>query len=76
MQTATPPNMMGRLEGLGLTVVATGPALGDLEAGALAAWTSVPFSIIFGGIACMLGVGVMAWKMPRFARYDREHPVP
>jgi MFS family permease len=76
MQTATPPNMLGRLEGLGLTVVATGPALGDLEAGALAAWTSVPFSIVFGGIACMVGVGVMAWRMPRFARYDRAHPVP
>jgi MFS family permease len=76
MQAATPPNMMGRLEGLSLTVVATGPSLGDVEAGALAAWTSVPFSIIFGGIACMVGVGVMAWKMPRFARYDRSHPVP
>jgi MFS family permease len=76
MQTATPPDMMGRLEGLGLTVVATGPALGDLEAGALASVTSVPFSIIFGGVACMLGVGVMAWRMPRFARYDRDHPVP
>jgi MFS family permease len=76
LQTATPPYMMGRLHGLELTVVATGPSLGDVEAGALASFTSVPFSIVFGGIACMLGVGVMAWRMPAFARYDREHPVP
>ncbi|MEA2509023.1 MAG: hypothetical protein QOG21_1105 [Actinomycetota bacterium] len=76
LQTATPPNMMGRLHGLELTVVATGPSLGDVEAGALASLTNVPFSIVFGGVACMLGVGVMAWRMPMFARYDRDHPVP
>jgi MFS family permease len=76
LQTATPPNMMGRLHGLELTVVATGPSLGDVEAGALASLTTVPFSIVFGGIACIFGVGVMAWRMPRFAGYDRDHPVP
>ena len=76
LQTATPPNMIGRLHGLELTVVATGPSLGDVEAGALASVTSVPFSIIFGGVACMLGVGVMAWRMPGFAKYDSAYPVP
>jgi hypothetical protein len=68
--------MMGRLHGLELTVVATAPSLGDVEAGALASLTNVPFSIVFGGVACMLGVGVMAWRMPMFARYDRDHPIP
>jgi MFS family permease len=76
MQTATPPQMMGRLEGLSLMVVATGPSLGDVEAGALASLTTVPFSIVFGGIACMIGVGVMAWRMPEFARYEQRHPLP
>jgi MFS family permease len=76
LQTATPSHMVGRLHGLELTVVATGPTLGDVEAGALAAWTSVPFSIISGGIACIVGIGVMAWRMPGFARYDQKHPVP
>ncbi|MEA2507197.1 MAG: hypothetical protein QOH48_1815 [Actinomycetota bacterium] len=76
LQTATPPHMMGRLHGLELTVVATGPSLGDVEAGALASWAGVPFSIVFGGIACIAGVGLMAWRMPDFARYDQRHPVP
>jgi hypothetical protein len=34
VQTATPPNMMGRLHGLESTVVATAPSLGDVEAAA------------------------------------------
>lgn len=76
LQTVTPPSMMGRLHGLELTVVATGPAVGDIEAGALASLVNVPFSIVFGGIACILGVGVMAWRMPGFARYDSRDPVP
>jgi MFS family permease len=76
LQTATPPHMMGRLHGLELTVVATGPSLGDVEAGALASWAGVPFSIIFGGIACIAGVGLMAWRMPGFGRYDQRHPMP
>jgi hypothetical protein len=75
LQTSTPSHMMGRLNGLELTVVATGPTLGDVEAGALASWTNVPFSIVFGGIACIVGVGVMAWRMPGFARYENR-PMP
>ena len=76
LQTATPKNMLGRLHGVELAVVASGPSLGDIEAGALAAATSVPFSIVFGGLACIAGVGLMAALMPEFARYDSAHPTP
>jgi hypothetical protein len=51
-------------------VVASGPALGDLEAGAVAALTSVRFSVISGGLGCIVGVGVMAMLLPEFARYE------
>jgi len=53
-----------------LTVVAAGPSLGDLEAGVVASVTSVPFSIVSGGIACIVGVGVLAAKIPELVRYD------
>jgi hypothetical protein len=72
LKTTTPDEMRGRLEGVSLSVVAAGPSLGDLEAGALASVTSVPFSIVSGGLACILGVGVMAAAMPELARYDAE----
>ena len=72
LKTTTPDEMRGRLEGVSLTVVAAGPSLGDLEAGALASVTSVPFSIVCGGLACIVGVGVLAVAIPQLARYDAE----
>jgi MFS family permease len=66
---ATPDEMRGRLEGISLAVVATGPSLGNLEAGALASVTSVPFSIVSGGVLCLVGVGVMGIVLPAFRRY-------
>ena len=76
LQTAAPPHMVGRLSGLELAVVASGPAVGDLEAGAVAALTSVRFSIVSGGFACVIGVGIMALALPQFARYDAKNPTP
>jgi MFS family permease len=76
LQTATPAGMMGRLHGVELTVVASGPSLGDLEAGLVASLTSVRFSIVSGGIACIVGVGLMALLLPQFGRYDARDPSP
>ncbi|HLW60349.1 MAG TPA: MFS transporter [bacterium] len=75
-QSVTPDALRGRLNGMELAVVASGPALGDLEAGIVGSLTSVPFSIISGGIACILGVGVLAKLVPEFSRYDAAHPTP
>ena len=36
----------------------------------MASVTSVPFSIVSGGIACIVGVGVLAAKIPELVRYD------
>jgi hypothetical protein len=53
-----------------LAVVAGGPRLGDLEAGIVAALTSVRFSVISGGLACVLGtLGLARWA-PVFVRYQ------
>ena len=40
LKTVTPDEMRGRLEGIGLAVVGTGPSLGNAEAGLLASVTS------------------------------------
>ncbi len=70
MQTAAPRDMLGRMEGVGMAVWTSGPALGDLEAGAMAAATSVDVSIVSGGVACIAGIAVMAAAMPGFRNYD------
>jgi hypothetical protein len=76
LQTVVPEPMQGRLSGIELAVVASGPALGDLEAGAVASLTSVPFSIVLGGGLCIAGVGVLSLLVPQFRRYDARDPTP
>ena len=48
LKTVTPDEMRGRMEGVSLAVVGTGPSLGNAEAGFLASLTSVRFSIVSG----------------------------
>jgi MFS family permease len=74
LKTVTPDEMRGRLEGISLSVVGTGPSLGNAEAGLLASVTSVRFSIVSGGIACIIGAGVLAVILPRYRRYDAANP--
>jgi MFS family permease len=74
LKTVTPDEMRGRLEGISLAVVGTGPSLGNAEAGLLASVTGVRFSIVSGGIACIIGAGVLAMVLPRYRRYDAANP--
>ncbi len=73
-QTVVSDEMRGRLEGMGLTVWATGPSLVDLESGVVASVTSVPFSIVAGGLLCLVGVLAHAAFVPSFREYATEHP--
>ncbi len=75
-QAVVPDAMRGRLSGIELAVVATGPSIGDLEAGVVGSLVSVPFSIVSGGIACIAGVFVLGLLVPEFARYDARNPTP
>jgi MFS family permease len=75
-QSMTPDEMRGRMSGIELAVVATGPTLGDVEAGVVGSLVSVPFSIVSGGLACIAGVGVIAALIPQFHRYDAKATPP
>jgi MFS family permease len=67
---ATPDTMRGRLSGIELAQVTSAPALGNVEAGVLASFTSVRFSIVSGGIACVAGTALLALALPAFVRYE------
>ena len=70
IQLSTPDELRGRVSSMHMAVVAGGPRLGDLEAGAVAAVTSVRFSIVSGGLACIVAaLGIARWA-PAFLRYD------
>ena len=74
VKTVTPDEMRGRLEGIGLAVWGTGPSLGNAEAGLVASVTSVRFSIVSGGIACIVGAAVLALILPAYRRYEAPPP--
>ena len=62
--------MRGRLSGIELAQVASAPAVGNLEAGALASLTSLRFSIVSGGFLCMAGCWLFIAAAPALLRYD------
>lgn len=70
LQLSTPASLQGRMQGVGMAVWITGPYLGDVEAGGVAALTSVDASIVIGGVACIVAIGVLAIVRPAFARFD------
>jgi MFS family permease len=71
---STPDHLRGRLFGIEFMQVASAPNLGDLEAGVLAALTSLRFSIVSGGILCIAGCAISALALPGFLRYDSRRP--
>ncbi|MCK6066995.1 MULTISPECIES: MFS transporter [Microbacterium] len=76
LQAAVPDNIRGRLQGVFIVVVAGGPRLGSLYAGALATVTALWFPPLLGGLAILALVGVLVRLNPRFRHYDAADPVP
>jgi MFS family permease len=71
---ATPDAMRGRVTGIEFTQVAAAPTLGNLEAGVVASLTSLRFSIVSGGLACVAGCLAIALAIPQLVRYDAKVP--
>jgi MFS family permease len=70
LQVTVPDALRGRLSSVHIAVVTGGPALGDVEAGTVAALTSPATSVVSGGVACMVGVALLHRLIPELAAYD------
>ena len=69
-----PDSLRGRLASIELLSYTSGPALGNFEAGAVAATFSIRASIVSGGILCVIGCALTALVLPGFRAYDaRTH---
>jgi MFS family permease len=75
MLTLTPDHLRGRLGGIEFAQVAGAPALGNLEAGVVATLTSLRFSVVSGGIACVVGTLAIALLSPGLIAYDARAAV-
>jgi MFS family permease len=72
MQTFAPDHLRGRLQGVFTVVVAGGPRLGDLRAGATADLTSVTTSWVGGGLVAAGLAVVLGLTSPALIRYRPE----
>jgi hypothetical protein len=69
-QTLTPDRLRGRMSSVFSLVVASGPRLGDIESGTVAAVATPRASVVSGGMACVASVAAVAALFPELARYD------
>lgn len=68
-----PNEMRGRMAGLEMISYMTGPLLGNTRAGLMAGWYGNSYSIISGGILCLLGVTLTALFLPSFWKYRSDN---
>jgi hypothetical protein len=78
-QSVTPDALRGRMTSVFSLVVTSGPRLGDVESGAVAALTSPRTSVLTGGVACVVAAGLVVAAFPALAAYDKavalaDHP--
>ena len=69
LQSSIPERFRSRMSSIQMAVVQGGPRVGDMESGAVATLTSVEFSVVSGGLACIVGAAVIGAIMPAFRRY-------
>jgi MFS family permease len=72
LQVSVPDRFRSRATSVQMAVVEGGPRLGALESGAVAAATSVQFSIISGGLVCIAGALALAALLPRWRKVESQ----
>ena len=70
LQTAITDEFRSRVSAIQMAVVTGGPRLGDVESGVVASLTSTEFSVVSGGVACVVGVIVLMWRRPTVWRRE------
>jgi MFS family permease len=71
-QTVTPDAMRGRMSAVFSLVVTSGPRLGDIESGAVASLATPRFSVVSGGVGCVVAGALIARAFPALLRYDAK----
>ena len=68
IQLTTPDEFRGRISSVNAMFVIGGPMLGQFESGLVAGFTTPQFSVISGGIACIIATLVIAACIPGLLR--------
>ena len=71
-QLQTPDHLRGRMVSVNQIFFMGGPQLGELEAGLLAQWLGSPFSVVSGGVGCLIAVLWVVRRWPQLRRYSGD----
>jgi ENTS family enterobactin (siderophore) exporter len=72
LQTISPKELQGRLSGLYFAAAVSGNRLGDGESGLAASLGGSQFAVWSGGLACIVGTVLLAWRIPQLWRTDNR----
>ncbi|MET0385961.1 MAG: MFS transporter [Polyangiales bacterium] len=72
IQLSTPDELRGRVSSVNLLFIGASNQLGAAESGFVAEATSPTFSVVSGGIACLIVVVIVALRLPELVRYRME----
>src|SRR5436309_7308055 len=68
-QLETPDRLRGRMIGVNMVFFMGGPQLGEFEAGVLASWLGATFSVVSGGVGCVVATAWIAAATPALRHY-------
>ena len=74
IQLSTPDALRGRVSSVNMIFIGASNQLGAAESGFVAAVTSAPFSVVSGGVASLLVLGIVAAALPQLRRYRTDGP--
>jgi MFS family permease len=76
VQLTTPDRLRGRVSSIHSLVVTSGPRFGDAEAAGVAAIAGPQFSVVSGGILCLVGLVAVVAVFPELLGYEHRSPEP
>src|SRR5262249_22704915 len=71
-QLETPDRLRGRMIGVNMVFFQGGPQIGELEAGFVANWLGPVFSVVSGGVGCLIATGWGAAATPTLRHYRAD----
>lgn len=76
VQLNTPDHLRGRVSAVNFMFINASNQLGAVESGFVAALTSPTFSVVSGGVGCLLVVAIIALRVPELRRYRIQGTLP
>ena len=69
IQLTTPDALRGRVSSVNFIFIGASNQLGAAESGFVAALTNPTFSVVSGGIGCLIVLAIVAASLPKLRRY-------